>query len=132
MHLSYHVNEPVEPAEVAALYADAGLNRPVTDLGRIARMLTHANLTVSARDGAKLVGISRSITDFSYCCYLSDLAVARTYQKQGIGQELIKRTQEYLGDEVMILLLAAPQAREYYPHIGFTRNEDAWFLARKR
>lgn len=132
MHILYHINEVVEPAEVAELYADAGLNRPVSDLPRIARMIENANLIVSARDGAKLIGISRSVTDFSYCCYLSDLAVAKAYQKRGIGQELILRTQQYLGDEVMVLLLAAPQAREYYPHIGFTKNEDAWFLPRKR
>ncbi|MBK7142747.1 MAG: GNAT family N-acetyltransferase [bacterium] len=132
MHIQYHINESIEPAEVADLYADAGLNRPVTDLPRIARMLDNANLIVTARDGAKLIGISRSVTDFSYCCYLSDLAVARSHQKQGIGQELILRTQQYLGEEVMILLLAAPQAREYYPHIGFTKNDDAWFLPRKR
>lgn len=132
MHILYHINEVVEPAEVAELYADAGLNRPVSDLPRIARMIENANLIVSARDGAKLIGISRSVTDFSYCCYLSDLAVAKAYQKRGIGQELIVRTQQYLGEEVMVLLLAAPQAREYYPHIGFTKNDDAWFLPRKR
>lgn len=132
MHIQYHVNESLDPAEVAALFADSGLNRPVNDLERIGKMLDHANLVLTARDGAKLVGVSRSLTDFSYCCYLSDLAVAKAYQKLGIGQELIRRTQEYLGDEVMILLLAAPQAREYYPHIGFTRNDDAWFLPRAR
>ncbi len=132
MHIQYHVNESLDPAEVAALYADSGLNRPVNDLERIGKMLTHANLVLTARDGAKLVGVSRSLTDFSYCCYLSDLAVAKAYQKLGIGQELIRRTQEYLGDEVMILLLAAPQARQYYPHIGFTKNDDAWFLPRAR
>jgi ribosomal protein S18 acetylase RimI-like enzyme len=132
MHIQYHVNESLDPAEVAALYADSGLIRPVHDLERIGKMLDHANLILTARDGAKLVGVSRSLTDFSYCCYLSDLAVAKAYQKLGIGQELIRRTQEYLGEEVMILLLAAPQARDYYPHIGFTKNDDAWFLPRSR
>lgn len=132
MHLVYHINESLEPAEVADLYADSGLNRPVDDLVRIGKMLDHANLVVTARDGAKLVGVSRSLTDFCYCCYLSDLAVAKAYQQKGIGQELIRRTQEYLGEEVMILLLAAPQARQYYPHIGFTKNDDAWFIPRSR
>jgi GNAT superfamily N-acetyltransferase len=132
VHIQYHINESLDPAEVAALYADSGLNRPVNDLARMTKMVEHANLILSARDGAKLVGVSRSLTDFAYCCYLADLAVAKAYQKKGIGQELILRTQQYLGDEVMILLLAAPQAREYYPHIGFTKNEDAWFLPRKR
>lgn len=132
MHLIYHVNQAVEPADVADLYADAGLNRPVEDLPRITKMLENANLIITAWDGGKLVGLSRSLTDFSYVCYLADLAVAKAYQRKGIGQELIRRTQEYLGDEVMILLLAAPSARDYYGHIGFTRNDDAWFLPRKR
>lgn len=120
------------PAAVAQLCADAGLNRPVDDLPRLTKMLTQTNLIVTARDGAELIGISGSLTDFSYCCYLADLAVAGAQQRNGIGRELIRRTQVYLGDEVMILLLAAASAKDYYGHIGFTKNNDCWFLRRKR
>jgi ribosomal protein S18 acetylase RimI-like enzyme len=131
MIISYRINDPISPKQFADLIQRSGLRRPVDSLDRLAQMLEHANLTITAWDGDKLVGISRSLTDFSYCCYLSDLAVDREYQRQGIGQELVRRTQETLGDEVMILLLASPEAMEYYPHIGFEKLNNAFHIPRK-
>ena len=72
------------------------------------------------------MGVARSVTDFAYCCYLSDLAVDEQYQKQGIGQQLIKYTKQALYPQAKIVLLAAPQAVEYYPHIGFMQHMSAW------
>lgn len=132
MHITYHVNKPVDPAEVAELFSDSGLIRPVNDLPRITQMLDNADLTITAWDGAKLVGIARALTDFCYCCYLSDLAVANAYQNRGIGKELIRVTQEHVGEPTTILLLAAATAKEYYGHIGFTKNDDCWVLPRKQ
>ena len=117
--------------QVIELYLSAGLRRPLEEPKRIQKMLDNANLTLTAYDGDLLVGIARSLTDFSYCCYLSDLAVREEYQTQGIGKLLIQRTQEILGDEVMILLLSAPNAMSYYPHVGFTYVENAFMLPRK-
>src|SRR5690606_12736536 len=128
MDITYCVNAPVSAEAVAELYRDAGLRRPVDDLDRIRRMIEGANLIVSAWDGDRLVGIARSVTDFSYCCYLSDLAVAAAYQRQGIGRALIDRTRAVLGDEVMLLLLAAPGAADYYPHIGFDPVPNGWII----
>jgi GNAT superfamily N-acetyltransferase len=119
-------------AETAALFRSAGLNRPVHDLDRIERMIGGANLIVTARLNGKLVGIARSITDFSYACYLSDLAVDGLLQKQGIGRNLIAITREQLGPEVMLLLLSAPGAMSYYPRAGFTKNERAFWIERER
>jgi ribosomal protein S18 acetylase RimI-like enzyme len=79
-----------------------------------------------------LVGIARSVTDFYYCCYLSDLAVDRDFQRQGIGRELISRTQAELGNRCTIILLSAPKAVDYYPRIGMERHPQAWVLDRKR
>jgi predicted N-acetyltransferase YhbS len=75
-----------------------------------------------------LVGVARSVTDFEYCCYLSDLAVDVDYQKLGIGKELIRRTQARLGPEAKIILLSAPKAEDYYPKLGFRRHDSAWTL----
>lgn len=94
-------------------------------------MVGNANLIITARDGERLVGIARALTDFSYCCYLSDLAVDAAYQRRGIGQELIRQVQEAIGPESMLLLLAAPQAAEYYPHIGFTQVANGWIINRE-
>ena len=80
----------------------------VRDLPRIAKMLEHGNLTISAWDGDRLVGISRALTDFAYCCYLSDLAVDQAYQRHGIGKEMLALTRRELGDQVALILLAAP------------------------
>lgn len=92
------------------------------------RMLAEANLTVTAWDGDQLVGIARSLTDWCYCCYLSDLAVRASHQRQGIGKELIRRTQAELGPKATIILLSAPAAVDYYPRIGMEEHPSAWIL----
>ena len=101
---------------------------PVDNRERMASMLRHANLVVTAWDGDQLVGVSRALSDFSFVTYLSDLAVRRSHQKQGIGKELIRRTQDLGGKDAKLILLAAPAAEQYYPHIGFTRHPQAWLL----
>jgi ribosomal protein S18 acetylase RimI-like enzyme len=105
--------------------------RPVGDLHSIESMLRHANLVCTAWDGAKLVGVARSLTDFDYCCYLSDLAVDRAYQRRGIGRRLIELTQSKLGSGAKVTLLAAPGAVDYYARIGMTRHESAWLIGAK-
>src|SRR5271170_6741424 len=102
--------------------------RPVDDPKCIKAMLGHANLLCTAWDGERLVGVARSVTDFEYCCYLSDLAVDEAYQKQGIGRELVRLTQSKLGSNAKIILLAAPKADGYYPRIGFESHPSAWIL----
>jgi ribosomal protein S18 acetylase RimI-like enzyme len=102
--------------------------RPIDDPICIKAMLAHTGILCTAWDGEKLVGVARSVTDFEYCCYLSDLAVDETYQKQGIGRELIRLTQSRLGKRASIILLAAPKAESYYPKIGLTAHRSAWIL----
>ncbi|HCB15343.1 MAG TPA: GNAT family N-acetyltransferase [Gammaproteobacteria bacterium] len=102
--------------------------RPVDDPECIAAMLAHADLTVTAWEGDRLVGVARSVTDFSYCCYLSDLAVDAHFQGQGIGRELIRQTRALLGPTCRLILLAAPNAASYYPHIGLEKHPSAWVL----
>ena len=91
-------------------------------------MIQHGNLIVTAWDGPLLVGLSRSLTDFGYIAYLADLVVRESHQRQGIGLELIRRTQQELGPRAKLLLLAAPEAEEYYPHIGFSPVSSAWIV----
>ena len=105
-----------------------GERRPIHDKSAFEAMLKHANLIITAWDDEKLVGISRTLTDFSYVAYLADLAVDLDYQRQGIGKELIAKTQASLGSGCMIVLLAAPKANEYYEHIGFEHHPRAWTL----
>jgi GNAT superfamily N-acetyltransferase len=105
-----------------------GARRPVGDRERMAAMLRHANLVVTAWDGELLVGVSRALSDFSFITYLSDLAVRESHQKQGIGKELIRRTQALAGKDAKLVLLAAPAAEQYYPKIGFTHHPQAWML----
>jgi len=98
----------------------------VGDGARIESMLTHANLLCTAWAGDLLVGVARSVTDFSFCCYLSDLAVDVAYQRRDIGTELMRLTQKRLHPQCKIILLAAPQAEGYYPKIGMTPHPSAW------
>jgi len=109
-----------------------GARRPVDDSRCLQGMLENSNLIATAWDDALLVGIARSVTDFHYCCYLSDLAVDVAYQRRGIGKRLIQLTQDALGQQCKIILLSAPAAVDYYPHLGFERHEQAWVLARAK
>lgn len=132
------VTYTIEPDLPATEYIDVlnksglGVRRPVDDPERIQRMIDCAGVVLCARDDSKLVGVARSVTDFSYCCYLSDLAVDKAYQGRGIGRELIARTQEVIGEECMLLLLEAPMAKGYYKHVGFEPVENGWILPRKK
>lgn len=129
--ISYHTGNDLDLDEVIRLYVDStlGERRPVGDRETMRAMLAHANLVITARDGDRLVGIARSMTDFVYVAYLSDLAVHKDHQRRGIGVELIRRTREALAPGARIVLLSAPAAVEYYPRIGFTQHPSAWVLA---
>jgi ribosomal protein S18 acetylase RimI-like enzyme len=104
--------------------------RPVDEPGTIRGMLEHADVIITARDAGRLVGVSRAITDFSYCTYLSDLAVDRDCQRHGIGKELIRLTHEAAGLGTTLILLSAPLARTYYPHIGMSPHDSCWIIPR--
>lgn len=105
-----------------------GPRRPLDDLDCMQAMVQHANLIATAWDGALLVGIARCVTDFAYACYMSELAVDEAYQKRGIGKELIRHSRERLGPRCRLRLLAAPDAADYYGHIGFTHSPRCWEL----
>lgn len=107
--------------------------RPIDDPDTMAGMIAHASIIVTARnpDGL-LVGISRAISDFHYCTYLSDLAVDVAFQRRGIGRELIRQTHLAAGLGTKLVLLAAPNAETYYPHIGLVRHDSCWWIPAKR
>ncbi len=130
MPLVYAIEPELSPGEFIDVLRRSTLaeRRPVDDPERIAGMLCHADLIVTARRDELLIGVSRSITDFHYCTYLSDLAVDRDYQRQGVGRELIRRTHEAAGLATRLILLSAPKAETYYPHIGFAKHESCWYL----
>jgi|SRR5262245_62826872 GNAT superfamily N-acetyltransferase len=135
MEISYHREcyPALDPDEFVDLLVRSTLadRRPVDEPKTIRGMLEHADVIVTARLEGKLVGISRAITDFCYCTYLSDLAVDRDHQRQGIGKQLIRRTHEEAGLNTILILLAAPLARTYYPHIGMTPHDSCWTIPRK-
>ena len=127
--ISYRTGNDLDLDAVIDLYraSTLGLRRPVDDRTRMQQMLRNANLVITAWDADLLVGISRSLTDFSYATYLSDLAVRESHQRRGIGKELIRLTQQ-ASAPALIVLLAAPAAEQYYPHIGFAHHPQAWIL----
>lgn len=129
--ITYRTNQPLHTLDIIEVYRSSGINRPIGDVERITEMYSNSNLVVSAWDGNKLVGVARSLTDFSYCCYLSDLAVSKDYQKHGIGKRLIALTKEAIGERAMLLLLSAPTAMEYYPKIGFEEVRNGFIIKRE-
>lgn len=120
-------NLGVEEFSDILISSTLGERRPIDDPARLHTMLKYANLIVTARYNELLVGVSRAITDFAYCTYLSDLAVDKAYQKKGIGTELIRRTQ-LEAPEAKLILLSAPAAIDYYPKIGMIHHEHCFYL----
>lgn len=128
--ISYRDDVRITPDQLADVFTRSGIRRPVDDLPRLARMLEHASLVVTAWEGMHLVGVARALTDFSYCCYLSDLAVDKQYQHRGIGHTMIDHVRTAIGEQSMLLLLAAPEATGYYPKIGFEAVPNGWIIKR--
>ena len=123
------VGNDVDLDALIDVYVDStlGARRPVDDRGRMAAMLTNANLVVTAWEGDRMVGVARSLSDFAYVTYVSDLAVRVSHQRAGLGRALLAKTQTEGGSARMVLL-SAPAAVDYYPHIGFTQYQSAWTL----
>lgn len=130
MKISYKIGEIPDTDDIIELYNSSGINRPTTDKMRITAMYAHSNLIVTAWDHDQLVGIARSLTDYCYCCYLSDLAVKHEYKHTGIGKHLIALTKEKIGDQSMLLLLSAPAAMDYYPKVGFQKVDNGFIINR--
>ena len=130
--ITYRSDKTLTAADISQVFANSGIKRPFQDLERMQKMIDNADLIYSAWDGDKLIGIARAITDFVYCCYLSDLAVDRDYQMLGIGKQLVEQLRETLGAEVSLVLLSSPTATEYYPRIGFSHSDKCYLIARER
>jgi len=129
MAIQYQLEPDLTAAEFIDILYRSGLaeRRPVTNVAKIEGMLRHADIILTARtQSGELVGVSRAITDWNYCTYLSDLAVDIAHQRQGIGRALIQRTHETAGLGTSLTLLAAPMAESYYPHIGMRKHHSCW------
>lgn len=130
--IEYRDNQPLDSVEIAHVFEASGINRTTKNIPRIAKMFANANIVISAWDGVRLVGVSRAVTDYSYCCYLSDLTVDVANQNHGIGWELLRRTLSIIGEEVSLILMSAPGAMAYYSKVGFTLADNAYVIRRKR
>lgn len=132
MAIVYTLEPALTAAEFRAVLVASTLavRRPVDEPERLERMLRQADVIVTARDGARLVGVSRAITDFAFCCYLSDLAVDVAYQHQGIGKRLVAETRAAASDSASLFLFAAPGAEGYYSKIGMKPMPNGWVIRR--
>jgi ribosomal protein S18 acetylase RimI-like enzyme len=128
--IEYKVNPEISVDDFIETLNRSGLGerRPVNDTETIKGMLENADIIVTAYDNNKIAGIARAVTDYRYCCYLSDLAVDKEYQHRGIGKTLISKLKQKLHKNCKIILLSAPAATEYYPKIGFEKHNSAWVL----
>ena len=134
MNIEYKINEPITSEQFVGLLEKSSLaeRRPVHNSECMEGVVNNSNLVVSAWHGDELIGIARSVTDFHYACYLSDLAVDQKYQKNGVGKRLLALTQEQLNEECKLILVAAPDANSYYEHLGFENNPRCWVLGREK
>lgn len=129
--IEYKRDIPLDAADIARVFNRSGIRCPTQDLPRIARMFANSNLVISAWADGMLIGVCRALTDFSYSCYLSDLAVDAQFQHHGIGKAMVQQIQAIIGDEVALLLLSTPNAMDYYPKLGFAKADNAFLIKRK-
>ncbi len=134
MNIEYKINKPITSEQFVGLLERSRLaeRRPIHNSECMEGVVKNSNLVVSAWCGDELIGIARSVTDFHYACYLSDLAVDQKYQKSGIGKRLLALTQEQLNEECKLILVAAPDANSYYEHLGFRNNSRCWVLGHEQ
>ena len=132
MEITYKTSIIPATEQIISLYDKAGLPRPTTDTERIKKIYQNSNLIASAWLGDRLVGVCRSITDWAWSCYLADLAVDPDLKQSGIGKKLIELTKETVGNEVMIILLSVPTAFDYYPKVGFEKENRAFSMKRAK
>ncbi|MFB6366934.1 GNAT family N-acetyltransferase [Paenibacillus elgii] len=132
MNITYRNNRDVKLEDVIRVFRNSGIVRPIDQSERIQAMISHADILLTAWLGDRMIGIARALTDWSYCCYLSDLAIDKDVQKSGVGRELIAKVREEIGEEVALILLAAPSAMEYYPKVGFEKIENGFVIKRKK
>lgn len=128
----YQINQVTDTKQIIDLFIKSGMPRPTDDPQRVQEMFDNSDLIITAHYNNTLVGVCRCITDWVWCCYLSDLAVDPDYKKIGIGTHLIQLTREKLGQQVMILLLSVPTAMSYYPKVGFTKAERVFIMNRTK
>ena len=133
MEIAYSVEPDLTVDEFRHVLVASTLaeRRPADDPERLERMLRNADIVITARHDARLVGVSRAVTDFAYCCYLSDLAVDAAYQRRGIGKRLIEETRAQAGERATLVLIAAPAAERYYPRIGMKHAPNCWIIPRR-
>ncbi|CAM3923961.1 GNAT family N-acetyltransferase [Paenibacillus alkaliterrae] len=130
--IQYKNDLAINATDLSQVFEHSGIKRPFQDLNRLQKMIENADIIITAWDQDRMVGVARAITDFSYCCYLSDLAVDLEYQKLGIGKHLVEHVKEAIGSETSLVLLSAPSAVDYYPRIGFNHNDKCFMIPRER
>lgn len=135
MEVEYR-QEALTAAQFSDLLHRSGLaaRRSADDLARLQRMLDNSSLIVTARLRAtgELIGVARSLTDWSYATYLSELAVDAAFKGQGIGSRLIEETRILAGPETMLLLVSAPDAVGFYQKIDMPPCDRAFLYPRER
>lgn len=132
MQLVYEYDVIPEVGKIVALYDRAQMPRPTGSEKRMVEMFENSNLMISARDGNKLVGLIRCLTDHVWYTFLADLAVDPEYKKLGIGKKLIELVREKVGEKTSIILLSVATAMEYYPKVGFTKDDRAFSITRTK
>ena len=129
--IHYTNQQSLTAAQFADVLNRSGIHRPTADLPRLQTMLDEADILWTAWDGERLVGVARALTDYAYACYLSDLAVDASHQRQGIGKTLVAHLQAQIGADVALILLAAANAMDYYPKIGFEALDNGFIIRRR-
>lgn len=113
--------EIVKLEDVLHLYQVVGWTNYTHQPEMLEQALSHSLATYLARDGEKIVGLVRLVGDGFSSVLVHDLIVLPSYQRQGIGSNLMKEAlADYKG--VYQIQLATEQTEKtlgFYRSLGF-------------
>ena len=107
--------------DVLHLYQAVGWTNYTNQPQMLSQALSHSLATYLARDGEEVVGLVRLIGDGFSSVFVQDLIVLPTYQRQGIGSHLMKKSLADYKDTYQVQLATEQTEKnmKFYRSLGF-------------
>ena len=131
MSYTIKVNAPLTVQQVHDPYQQTHFDKPIAGAARLQVMIDETQLVLSVWDDEHLIGFARCLTDFEYCCYLSDILILPAYEGHQIGRQLIATLQAYIGPRVTLSLRAADSAVGFYERINLPHADNMFRIGRE-
>ncbi len=121
--ITFSEKKNLDPAKLVRLYQQAPWTKGRT-LEDAREMLRHTDVAVTAWDGDLLVGFGRVLTDYVYRATIWDVIVDKTYQRRGVGANVIQRILTHPRLKKVELFWLCTRMPGFYEKLGFSSKEQ--------